>query len=75
MTRDDKLTLFLGQLADRRSELNPAPTVKEWGFADDCRFSISLSPRMRQYALSIFEKYKTQLGWRSIDEPPRPKTR
>jgi len=75
MTKDDKLTLFLGQLADRRDELDPKPSVKEYGFADDCRFAMSLSPRMRDYALAIFEKYGKQLGWRSLDEPPRPQRR
>ena len=73
MTRDDKLTLFLGQLADSRDTMDPKPNVKEFGFADDCRFAMNLSPRMRQYAMAIFEKYGKQLGWHSIDEPPRPR--
>ena len=68
MTQDDKLTLFLGQLADSEKPLGL--TASEKGFADDCRFAFNLSPKMKKFAWKLFEKYGRLIGWKSIDEPP-----
>ena len=69
MTQDDKLTLFLGHVADNRAKLTGI-TASEIGFADDNRFAFNLSPRMKTFAWKIFEKYGRLLGWKSIDDPP-----
>ena len=69
MTQDDKLTLFLGQLADSTKPIGLS--TNERGFADDCRFALNLSPRMKKFALKLFDKYGKLVGWKSLDEPPR----
>ena len=69
MTQDDKLTLFLGQLAD--STLALGLTASERGFADDMRFTFNLSPRMKKFAFALFAKYGRLIGWKSLDDPPR----
>lgn len=70
MTQDDKLTLFLGHVADNRAKLIGI-TASEIGFADDNRFAFNLSPRMKAFAWKIFEKYGRILGWKDIDTPPK----
>lgn len=69
MTQDDKLTLFLGQLADNKAKLGLS--ANEYGFADDNRFTLNLSKAMKRYALALFDKYGRLIGWKSLDEPPR----
>lgn len=71
MTQDDKLTRFLGILADHKDELGLS--AGEFGFADDNRFTFNLSPKMRQFANKLFYKYAHCLGIRHLDEP-LPKT-
>lgn len=68
MTQDDRLTLFLGQLADSKEPLGL--TAGERGFADDCRFAFNLSPKMKKFALKLFDKYGRLIGWKSLEEPP-----
>jgi hypothetical protein len=70
MTQDDKLTRFLGDLADSTI---PGVTAGERGFADDNRFTFNLSPRMKKFAFVLFEKYGRLVGWTSLDDPPRVK--
>ena len=67
MTKDDKLTRFLGILADHKSELGLTPG--EFGFADDNRFAFNLSPAMSKFANALFYKYGPALGIRHIDDP------
>ena len=55
MTQDDKLTRFLGILEDHKTELGLKPG--EYGFADDNRFMLNLSPRMRKFANDLYTKY------------------
>lgn len=71
MTQDDKLTRFLGIVADHRAELGL--TASEYGFADDNRFTFNLSPAMNKFANAIFYKYAHCLGIRHLDDP-LPKT-
>lgn len=67
MTQDDKLTRFLGILADHKTELGLTPS--EFGFADDNRFTFNLSPAMRKFANQLFWKYGRCLGIRHLDDP------
>jgi hypothetical protein len=67
MTQDDKLTRFLGILADHKAELGLSPSV--YGFADDSRFTFNLSPAMRKFANSLFYKYGPALGINHLDDP------
>ena len=67
MTIDDKLTRFLGVAADHKTELGMS--AGEFGFADDCRFALNLSPKMRKFANSLFYKYGPALGINHIDDP------
>lgn len=71
MTQDDKLTRFLGLLADHAAELRLS--ANERGFADDNRFTFNLSPGMRKWANALFYKYGHCLGIRHLDDP-LPKT-
>jgi hypothetical protein len=67
MTQDDKLTRFLGVLADHKDELGLAPG--EFGFAEDNRFTFNLSSRMRAFANQLFYKYGPTMGINHLDEP------
>lgn len=67
MTQDDKLTRFLGLLADHAAELGLS--ANERGFADDNRFTFNLSPGMRKWANQLFWKYGRCLGINHLDDP------
>lgn len=67
MTQDDKLTRFLGILADHKKELGLS--AGEFGFADDSRFAFNLSPKMRKFASNLFYKYGPALGIHHLDDP------
>jgi len=67
MTQDDKLTRFLGILADHKDQLGLKGG--EYGFADDNRFTLNLSPRMRKFAQDLFYKYGHALGVPHMDDP------
>jgi hypothetical protein len=67
MTQDDKLTRFLGILADHKTQLGL--TGGEYGFAEDNRFNFNLSPRMKKFANSLFFKYGPCLGVHHLDDP------
>ena len=71
MTQDDKLTRFLGVMADHKAELGLTPG--EYGFAEDNRFTFNLSPKMRKFANSLFFKYAHCMGIKHLDDP-LPKT-
>ena len=66
MTQDDKLTRFLGVLADHRAELGLS--AGEYGFAEDNRFTFNLSPKMKVYANQLFYRYGPALGINHLDE-------
>lgn len=70
MTQDDKLTRFLGILADHGRELGLR--AGELGFADDNRFTLNLSPKMRRFANSLFWKYGRKMGINHLDDPIPP---
>lgn len=71
MTQDDKLTRFLGILADHKTELGLS--AGEYGFAEDNRFSFNLSPKMKAFANKLFWKYAKCMGIKHLDDP-LPKT-
>lgn len=67
MTQDDKLTRFLGILADHKEELGLSPG--EYGFSEDNRFTFNLSPKMKAFADQLFYKYHLCLGIHHLDDP------